>query len=171
MLICGHKVTLNFQERRQIDIGDGAVLDYFCVVELLKRILFSLFAVFVLAGTAGFYVFEHSCKVDGTDSHLYIKAQHACDDVAVESCCHEKEVPNPEKDCCDDEVKVFQTEYDYFHDGDAFSFVAVAKCCHVIPCFAFEIEETPELTSTGNHGPPLVRSGRFISVANQVFRC
>ena len=138
----------------------------------MKRILFSLFAVFVLAGTAGFYVFEHSCKMDGTDSHLYSASQHVCgDEPEVESCCHNETAQNDTKDCCDDEVKVIQLDYDYFHDNEGFDFISFECCtCHV-PCFAFEFEENPELTSTGINGSPLVRSGRSIAISHQVFRC
>jgi hypothetical protein len=141
-------------------------------MNIFKRILFSFAALFVLMGTAGFYVFEHSCKMDGVDQHLYIPMEHICQEEAeVESCCHSPSAQEENSDCCQDEVSVIQIDYNYFHSSIDYKFVVFPAFSLWTSPFGEERIEESSIISKKLIDPPNVLSGKDISIAHQVFRC
>ena len=141
-------------------------------MNILKRILFSFAALFVLMGTAGFYVFEHSCKMDGVDQHLDIPMEHICqEEMEVESCCHSPSAQEENKDCCQDEVSVIQIDYNYFHSNVDHKFVAFPVVSQWTSLFSEELVADATRVSKKIIDPPIAPSGRDISIAHQVFRC
>jgi hypothetical protein len=129
-------------------------------MNIFKRILFSFAALFVLMGTAGFYVFEHSCKMDGVDQHLYIPMEHICQEEAeVESCCHS---PSAQEE---------NSDYNYFHSSIDYKFVVFPAFSLWTSPFGEERIEESSILSKKLIDPPNVLSGKDISIAHQVFRC
>lgn len=139
----------------------------------IRKIGFVFAALFVLMGSAGIYIFEHSCKIDGADTHVYLNEQHVCQvEPTQDSCCHGPEQKDKDEDCCNDELTVIQLDYDYFHSSDD-SFIAVCAPTNTLLPEIFIVEkENPNLVhASGINGPPKLLSGRDIGIAHQVFRC
>jgi len=137
----------------------------------IKRSLFLLFSLFVFVGSTGFYVFEHSCKMDGTETSLFIQSEHQCEeDVILESCCHKPE-KEKDQDCCSDEVKVVQVNYDYFHSGLDVNFAAILPAI-IQPIYVSLVFNATKVGTIVKHdSSPPPKSGREIGIAHQVFRC
>lgn len=141
-------------------------------MQLIRKIAFVLATCFVFLGSTGFYVFVHSCKMDGREQSLYFKSEHQCEEeVQTESCCHQP-AEEKSKDCCQDEVKIVQVNYDYFHSTESPEFVPFHL--PTAPGWSSVLSESIEcealLSSIQNTGPP-PEGGRELIIRNQQFRC
>jgi hypothetical protein len=141
-------------------------------MQWLRKLGAILSLCFVFFGSTGFYVFVHQCQMDGVETSLYFKSEHICqDEVEVESCCQKPE-PEEKNDCCSDELKIFQVDYDYVESIPTFPFISanfeLQELSFVLETIANLAEE--EKGQIKINDPPTV-SGRMRVIQNQQFRC
>lgn len=135
-------------------------------------ILFFAFSLFV--GSAGIHVFEHFCKMDGTDYSFFVPTNHACKPIQkVESCCdhakNEKQA-SIKQNCCEDELVSYQITSDFIQkDNQTNPFIALLNLVEK-PIFvqrSFPLKNTKSAYFV-NRPPP--KKGQEILILNQVFR-
>ncbi len=132
------------------------------------------FAVSLFVGSAGIHVFEHFCKVDGTDYSFFIPSEHSCKPTKkISSCCHEvaeKRVDSFKENCCEEDLISFQITSNFIHkdfqNNQQISFNSSQKS------FFFEqnfnLKKELVFTFPINRPPP--KKGKEILISNQVFR-
>jgi hypothetical protein len=139
----------------------------------LRNIGFALLTCFIFAGSTGFYIFVHHCKVDGKEQSLFVKQVHKCHPVVTKnSCCHQESSEQKSKDCCNDEIKIIQVEYDYFQDQIQYQFIAAFPALapkYKINRSRLQTLDKSSISYTNSDLP--CPSGRFILVKTQQFRC
>lgn len=146
-----------------------------------RFVLHSLLALFVFAGTTGVYVFEHICQVDGKTTSVYIHPEHPCEsqfkkahhEVRHDHCSAKmsKDDHVYSKDCCSDEVQVFQISYDYYQHFQ----IALPQMVALVQPMLWSntlavLHKTQYNLAQFNRPPPLV-TGRQISILHQTFLC
>lgn len=86
-------------------------------MQKLKNILLTLFTGFLFLGVCGVSVTQHLCTIteevcemhDGPHEKMHVK----------HDCCPEQEAPTStpdDDDCCKEDLKVYQTSLDHYHD-------------------------------------------------------
>lgn len=134
------------------------------------RVFFTFLIIFfVFIGNIGMNVFIHSCEEDGVFQSFMVKVDHDCghEEKSKPSCCDKEKASG---DCCNDEVKVFQVKFDFFHSSD-FQVPEISFLTDK-PIFAFydiQNEESNEPVKYSTRPPPKP-SGQHILLLNQVFR-
>ena len=139
-----------------------------------RSIIIFLFAVSLFVGSAGIHVFEHFCKVDGTDYSFFVPSEHSCKPAKkISSCCHEeteKQVDSFKENCCEEDLISFQITSNFiqkdFQHNQQIAFISSHKL------FTFEHNFTlkKELVCTFPINRPPPKKGREILISNQVFR-
>ncbi|MCT4560739.1 MAG: hypothetical protein N4A41_05105 [Crocinitomicaceae bacterium] len=146
-----------------------------------RIVIHSLLALFVFAGTTGVYVFEHICQIDGHSTSLYIHPDHPCQEQRKSAHhevshghCSKMETSSElgfNKDCCSDEIQVFQVNYDYYQNWHVALPHFVASIEPMLWSNTIRVLMHQRTTlSQFNRPPPLV-TGRQISILHQVFLC
>lgn len=143
---------------------------YFCIVTLLKNLIFLIFAAFTFVGSVGMGVFTHFCHKDGIEqSYILPPANHCADKKTEVQICCVHEVQIQESDCCSDQVDFFQLDFEQFESPYFFSFYTEAFSSGAYFSFRF-VPASSELVASNYANPPPILSGRQILIQNQVFR-
>jgi hypothetical protein len=142
-------------------------------VKFVRPILIVFFAVSLFIGSSGIHVFEHFCKVDGTDYSFFIPPTHSCKTITkVKSCCEEQnEKEDSFKDnCCDEDLISFQITSDFiqkeFQKHTEIYFSSNVKTFNLSENFSLKQEQICQFPT--NRPPP--KTGQEILILHQVFR-
>ncbi|MFT5780231.1 MAG: hypothetical protein ACI837_003192 [Crocinitomicaceae bacterium] len=85
----------------------------------LTTAFFLVGAIFLLFGSIGINVFFHSCNEDGLFISYFIEGEDHCASkhTEIKSCCSEEVTKETNDDCCDDEIKNYKINLDYFRNA------------------------------------------------------
>jgi hypothetical protein len=143
-------------------------------VKQFRSILILFFAVSLFVGSVGIHVFEHFCKVDGTDYSFFVPSEHSCKPTKkISSCCHEeteKKVDSFKDNCCEEDLISFQITSNFilkdFQHNQQFAITSAPKL--FIFKENFTLKKELVCTIPLNHPPP--KKGQELLILNQVFR-
>lgn len=80
------------------NIGETVVL-HSVMIRLIRHIVLGSLAVFIIAATGGYGLFQHYCSCDDNRAEIRLSESPVCDDSETNSCCPvQKDVNNT--DCC-----------------------------------------------------------------------
>ncbi|MFK7783861.1 MAG: hypothetical protein AB8B56_02030 [Crocinitomicaceae bacterium] len=84
-----------------------------------KGFILLISALFLLIGSIGVSVFLHTCEEDGTFVSFFVPGEDHCKSEQVHDipeCClaHQSTDESEDDDCCDDEMKHYKVELDFF---------------------------------------------------------
>ncbi|MFT5859962.1 MAG: hypothetical protein ACI865_002069 [Flavobacteriaceae bacterium] len=120
-------------------------------------------ALFLLFGSIGINVFFHTCHEDGQFVSYFSASEDHCeaDERGLQECCEvDISTEHEEHDCCDDEIKQFKVQPEFYQD--AFIITHFDAVLHKY--FASHITYTfyPSFTpSSYANPPPISRSERI----------
>ena len=139
-----------------------------------RSILILFFAVSLFVGSVGIKVFEHFCKVDGTDYSFFVPSEHSCKPTKkISSCCHEeaeKQVDSFKENCCEEDLISFQITSNFIQkDFQQYQQIAL-NSAHRSFFFEQNFNLKKELVCTFPINRPPPKKGREILISNQVFR-
>ena len=131
-------------------------------------VLFSLIS-YVFVGNVGLSVFTHTCEEDGVFRSFFIQTDDHCasehEDLPA-FCVAEKQ----EKDCCQDEEKIYKVKWDYFHN-DQIDLPSFDNLEFTITKFNYLNFVQPVVLKTAIvRPPPLLYSSRELLIKKQVFQ-
>jgi hypothetical protein len=131
-------------------------------------ILFSLIS-YVFVGNVGLSVFTHTCEEDGVFRSFFIQLDDHCasEHEDLPACCvAEKQ----DKDCCQDEEKIYKVNWDYFHQ-DQIDLPSFDNLEFTITKFNYLNFVQPVVLKTAIvRPPPLLYSSRELLIKKQVFQ-
>jgi hypothetical protein len=131
-------------------------------------VLFSLIS-YVLVGNVGLSVFTHTCEEDGVFRSFFIQLDDHCasEHEDLPACCvAEKQ----DKDCCQDEEKIYKVKWDYFHH-DQIDLPSFDHLEFNITNFNYLNFVQPVVLKTAIvRPPPLLYSSRELLIKKQVFQ-
>lgn len=130
--------------------------------------LFSLIS-YVFVGNLGLSVFTHTCEEDGVYRSFFIQLDDHCasehEDLPV-CCVAEKQ----DKDCCQDEEKIYKVKWDYFHH-DQIDLPSFDNLEFTITKFKYlNFVQPVSLKAEIVRPPPLLCSSRELLIKKQVFQ-
>ena len=120
-------------------------------------------ALFLLFGSIGFNVFFHTCHEDGrVVSYFSSNEQHCAEDEhGLQDCCELESHPESEEhDCCDDEIKQFKVEPEFYQDAFILVHFDAVLPIHYAPSINYTSYPNFSPTSYANP-PPISRSERI----------
>ncbi len=84
-----------------------------------KGFILLISAVFLLIGSIGVSVFLHTCEEDGTFVSFFVPGEDHCKNEQAQdlpACClaHQSTDESEDDDCCDDEMKHYKVDLDFF---------------------------------------------------------
>lgn len=131
-------------------------------------VLFSLIS-YVLVGNVGLSVFTHTCEEDGVFRSFFIQLDDHCasEHEDLPACCvAEKQ----DKDCCQDEEKIYKVNWDYFHQ-DQIDLPSFDKLEFTFTKFNYlNFVQPVSLRTAIVRPPPLFFSSRELLIKKQVFQ-
>lgn len=131
-------------------------------------ILFSLIS-YVFVGNVGLSVFTHTCEEDGVFRSFFIQLDDHCasEHEDLPACCvAEKQ----DKDCCQDEEKIYKVNWDYFHQ-DQIDLPSFDKLEFMFTKFNYlNFVQPVSLRTAIVRPPPLLFSSRELLIKKQVFQ-
>ncbi len=131
-------------------------------------VLFSLIS-YVFVGNVGLSVFTHTCEEDGVFRSFFIQTDDHCasEHEDLPACCV---VEKQEKDCCQDEEKIYKVKWDYFHN-DQIDLPSFDNLEFTITKFNYLNFVQPVVLKTAIvRPPPLLYSSRELLIKKQVFQ-
>ena len=131
-------------------------------------VLFSLIS-YVFVGNVGLSVFTHTCEEDGVFRSFFIQTDDHCasEHEDLPACCV---VEKQEKDCCQDEEKIYKVKWDYFHN-DQIDLPSFDNLEFTITKFNYLNFVQPVVLKTALvRPPPLLYSSRELLIKKQVFQ-
>lgn len=125
-------------------------------------------------GSVGIHVFEHFCKVDGTEYSFFVPTAHSCEpNKKVKSCCDEnaeKQGDSFKKNCCEEDLISFKITSNFiqkdFQQNQQIAFIPSFKL--YIFEENFTLKNKLECDFPINRPPP--KKGQEILILHQVFR-
>ncbi len=141
---------------------------------MLRGIIILFFAISLFVGSAGIHVFEHFCKIDGTDYSFFIPPSHACKQAKkIKSCCEGKAKENTSsysKNCCEEDLFSFKITSNFIQKD--FQHQILIATVPIYKKFIFDgtysIKKELICDYPTNRPPP--KKGQEILILNQVFR-
>lgn len=140
----------------------------------VRALLIFFFAVSLFVGSAGIHVFEHFCKVDGTEYSFFVPTTHACEPTKkIKSCCDEKsenQADSFKENCCDEDLISFKITSNFIQKD----FQQNQQIQLILPSKFYDFEGYCVLNNKLvfdfpiNRPPP--KKGQEILILNQVFR-
>lgn len=131
-------------------------------------VLFSLIF-YVFVGNVGLSVFTHTCEEDGVFRSFFIQLDDHCasEHEDLPACCvTEKQ----DKDCCQDEEKIYKVKWDYFHH-DQIDLPSFHHLEFTFTKFNYLNFVEPVILKTAIvRPPPLLYSSRELLIKKQVFQ-
>ncbi len=131
-------------------------------------VLFSLIS-YVFVGNVGLSVFTHTCEEDGVFRSFFIQLDDHCapEHEDLPACCVAKK---QDKDCCQDEEKIYKVKWDYFHQ-DHIDLPSFANLEFTTTTFNYLNFVQPVILKTAIvRPPPLLYSSRELLIKKQVFQ-
>jgi hypothetical protein len=143
-------------------------------VKQFRSTIILFFAVSLFVGSAGIHVFEHFCKVDGTDYSFFIPSEHSCKPTKkISSCCHEeteKQADSFKENCCEEDLVSFQITSNFIQKDFQHNQQIAFNSSHKLFFFEHNFTLKKELVCTLPTDRPPPKRGREILISNQVFR-
>lgn len=140
----------------------------------LRSCVILFFAVSLFIGSVGIHVFEHFCKVDGTDYSFFVPSDHACKPTKkVKSCCHEnaeKQSHSFKDNCCEEDLISFKITSNFIQKDFQHNQQYIAIQAQKPFNFAANFNLKKELVCTFPVKRPPPKKGQEILILNQVFR-
>ncbi len=149
-------------------------MNYFCKVNRFRSIIILFFAVSLFVGSAGIHVFEHFCKVDGTEYSFFVPATHSCNPTnKVKSCCDEnteKQGDSFKENCCEEDLISFKITSNFiqkdFQQNQQIAFILPQKLYH----FEENFKPRNKLATDFPINRPPPKKRQEILILHQVFR-
>jgi hypothetical protein len=125
-------------------------------------------------GSVGIHVFEHFCKVDGTEYSFFVPTTHSCNPYKeVKSCCDknvEKQGDSFKENCCEEDLISFKITSNFiqkdFQQNQQIAFIPSKKLYIFEENFTLKNKLVCDFSI--NRPPP--KKGQEILILHQVFR-
>ena len=139
-----------------------------------RSIIIFLFAVSLFVGSVGIHVFEHFCKVDGTEYSYFVPSVHSCKPAKkISSCCHEeaeKKGDSFKENCCEEDLISFKITSNFIQKDFQHNQQIAFNSAHKLFIFEQNFILKKELVCTIPINRPPPKKGREILISNQFFR-
>ncbi len=147
---------------------------YFCAVKHCRSIIILFFAVSLFVGSVGIHVFEHFCKVDGTEYSFFVPSAHSCEPAKkIKSCCHEKVEKKShsfKENCCEEDLISFKITSNFIQKDFQNNQQLAVTSAHQLFIFEVNFMLRNKLVCDFPINRPPPKKGQEILILNQVFR-
>jgi hypothetical protein len=145
-------------------------MSYLYTMRTTKGFILLASALFLLIGSIGVSVFLHTCEEDGTFVSFFVPGEDHCKDEKQElpECCaqHMSLDDSEDDDCCNDEMKHYKVDLDFFQKISA-PFIPLYPSPQ--PVIVDQIEFNNEDTPIHNYAKPPPKRRSVVRSLSQIW--